>query len=179
MHFICSLELYKHLYTAEEQVQTSAWKQGIYCSFIYTVPHYMDTYSFTVHWCESRVCPGHHLGACFSLMGRVLTRRLSPEFWLRPCRSIWKGFLTLSPLEVNTQICSLWKDRDREDIQTQHWGLIIWWKKEMSALGPLTLEYSKMANAAAWLQKITLNRTCFYLATLKDEHFLLCTQCWT
>lgn len=172
--------LYKHLYTPEEQVQTSAWKQRIYCSFIYTVAHYIDMYSFTVHGCESRVCPwGHHLVACFSLTGRVLTCRLSPEFWLRPCRSIWKGFLALSPLEVNTQICSLWKI-EREGTSKHSTGsLIIWWKKDMSALGPLTLEYSKMANAAAWLQKITLNRTCFYLATVKDEHFLLCIQCWT
>lgn len=116
--------LYKHLYTPEEQVQTSAWKQRIYCSFIYTVAHYIDMYSFTVHGCESRVYPwGHHLVACFSLTGRVLTCRLSPEFWLRPCRSIWKGFLALSPLEVNTHICSLWKNRERGDIQTQHWEL--------------------------------------------------------
>lgn len=57
---------------------------------------------------ESCVCPrGHHLGSLCSLTGRVHTRQLSPEFWLRPYSSIWKCFLALSVVGVNRQMYSL------------------------------------------------------------------------
>lgn len=70
---------------------------------------------------ESRVCPwGHNMGSQCSLTGRVHTRQLSPEFWLHPCSSIWKGFLALSCLEVNIQMYSLGEKKHK----SEYWELI-------------------------------------------------------
>lgn len=137
----------------------------------------MDTYHMDLS--ESCVCPwGHHLGSHCALTGHVHTRQLSPEFWLRPCSSIWKCFFALSSLGVNSQMYSLWKKKRTPKHSAGSSFSHMMKIREVSPEAPFSgwKKYSKTVNAAAWLQTTTLpNRTCFHLATLKDKHVAMHT----
>ncbi len=92
----------------------------------------------------------------YSLTGRVHTRQLSPEFWLRPYSSIWKCFLAFE-LSGSKQpnvatVCEIKKKKDRKPTHSAGSFFQSYDENERSPPGGSTFwseNCSKTVNAAA------------------------------